>query len=236
MRTIADMDDVERQQHARWTAVLNRSTSSEEERKNARIQIDALEYKGNSGPLMKEITELRKRFDAIEKEGQAMSEDDRKALLELRDMAKTFDGRKLGALEQSVTSIASNLEIVAKTVDNHRNDQQHAYSKNAEAIAERAKENDKITKDLDAFIELMNNKFREIEVDIANIKEQYAAVQANLADIVSQALDTTETAVMAEAESAAREAVSNVVGDLPVAEPPAIESDPIEDGGTDVDF
>ena len=219
-RTLADMSAEERQQHAIWTEILNRNTSTDQERNNARIQLDALEFKSHSGPLMEKLTDLTDRLKLIEDKGQTLTQQDRDAVKTVRELSKTLDPKRLEALETNNGKALQGLADLAEMERNHHQDNQQGWSKLQAQIEELRQQATSTNQGNNDVHTRLNEKFREVESSIA-------ALRRNLNDLVADAISEAKTAIMAEAHSAAVEAVGNLLGDVSDTPAPqvAVEAD-----------
>ena len=66
MRKLADMTPEERAAYTIWKSRLDSDMSSPEEKQEARRQMDALEWSGTTGPVMKRIGDIEERLQSIE--------------------------------------------------------------------------------------------------------------------------------------------------------------------------
>jgi hypothetical protein len=213
-RELGQMSEVEKSQHRNFTAVLNNPLATPQEKTNARQRVDALEWKGQTGPLMEKITKLTARLDHVEETGQSMSEEDRAALVELRKLAKRLDGAKLDTLEEMVNTCQVMIAELAVTEQQHHNDNQVGWSKHDQALAQASAARRDLSEQLNKVTELSNEKFRKVEKAIE--------------DLVADAIDAAETAIMAEAQDAVKTAVANLMGDVTTPPSTDAETDKIE--------
>lgn len=207
-RTLHDMSEVERAQYSNWQAKLRATTSTQAEKVEAQRQIEALEWRGHSGPLMEEIGDMKNRLATMEELGQSMSPEDRKAIVELRQLAKRLDAEKLSAIEEQVNANAKTAFDIGELVNQHRSDQQQGWSSNAKAINDVKAQVAELQQTINDVEQRCNEKFREVEDSVASVRR-------NLNDLIAYAISEAKMAIHAEAVAAAAEAVGNLLGDGP---------------------
>jgi hypothetical protein len=205
-RKLSDMNDVEKAQHRNWTEILKNPLSTPQERERAQHKIDALEWKGFTGPLMEMITKLTVRLDNIEEMGQSMTEADRKAIIELRGIAKRLDKTKLESLESSVGKCLSDLAELATIENQHNDDNQGGWAKHEAILVEARVKRQALSKKLDDVEQRTNEKFREVEKKVDDLRR-------DLNTLIADAIDEVKTSIMAESEAAAITAVGNLLGE-----------------------
>jgi len=206
MRKLSDMTEVEKAQYRNQKAILDNSLSTQEEIKRARLKLDALEWKGQAGPIMEMITKLTVRLDNVEEMGQSISDEDRKAVIELRQLASRLDKSKLDVLEANVGKGLSQIAELAMTENQHHDDNQQGWSKHEAILVEARIKRQAIAKKLDDVEQRTNDKFREVEKKVDNLRR-------DLNTLIADAIDEARTAIMVEAESAALAAVANLLGE-----------------------
>lgn len=205
-RKLSDMSDVEKAQFRNQKAIIDSSVSTDEERKLARLRMDALEWKGQTGPIMEMIMKLTVRLSNIEELGQSMTEEDRKAIIELRQIAKRLDNTKLNALEKNVGKTLNDLGELALMESQHHDDAQMGWSKHEGILVDHRVKRQAIATKLEDFTTLVNNKFRQVEKKVDDLRR-------DLNTLIADAVDEAKTAIMAEAESAAINAVADLLGE-----------------------
>jgi len=206
LRAKTCFSSIELAQHATWTEKLNSSLSTAEEKKNARIQIDALEWKGQTGPVMEAITKLTERLNHVEAEGQSMSDVDRKSLVELRKLAEILDKDKLEILETNTDKCLAALLVLSKTEAQHYENDQVGWSKHERMFVESKQERDTIDKYVHTIVERFNEKFREVEGQIECLRHDFKV-------LIAEAMEEATANVLEETEAAALTAVGNLLGD-----------------------
>ena len=206
MRRLPDMSKIEQAQHRNLMSIINRSGSTVEELKTARLKIDALEWKGQTGPIMELITKLTVRLDNVEEMGQSLSGEDRKAIIELRQLANRLDKSKLDVLETNVSTCLTQLAELSSTENYHHEDSQCGWSKHEGILVDARVKRQAIAKKLDDFTTLVDDKFRSVEKNVD-------ALRRDLSTLIADAIDEAKIAIMTEAESAAILAVGNLLGE-----------------------
>lgn len=202
-RTLAQMSEEERKLHGMYTRILASNKSTDAEKKNARIQLDGLEWNNQAGPLMEQIVRLKQRLDGIEAQGATMTEDDRKAIIELRKLSK--DAEQLTGINQQVAEMVNALGEMASMGEQHHNDNQKGWSKHEKMIVDLTRNLSELHAQVETFIETANEKFRKVEESIN--------------DLVEEAVSEAKIAIHAEAVAAATAAVSGLLGETPSSEP-----------------
>ena len=219
-RTLGEMSAEERQQHAIWTEILNRRTSSDQERNRARQQLDALEFKGHSGPLMDKMTDFEKKLKAIEEQGQSMTAEDRKAIIELRKLATTIDVKKIDALATVNKQTAAALELLQETEKQHHSDNQSGWSKLDARLTELKQRLVGVNERVSDLEKAHNEKFREIEGLIGACRRDVSAV-------IEEALNDARSSIIADAEQAARNIVGEMLGTTEAPTPSTNDEDDV---------
>jgi len=106
-RKLSDMTPEEQQMYRIYTERIGSSASSETERQEATIKRDALEWKGQTGPVMELLTKLEARVTALENSNSALSPD---LLAEVVDEAKTaVYAEAVAAARQAVSDLVGEL-------------------------------------------------------------------------------------------------------------------------------
>ena len=192
MRQPRQMNEVEKAQHANFTSIINNALSTPEEIKIARHKLEALEWKGQTGPIMELVTKLTDRLDNVEKLGQSMSDEDRESLADLRRLAKPFAKEKLDKLETNVDKALNDLADLILTETQHHSDNQDGWSKHETTLVSMRKERQAEVNKFEVFQQRANDKFREVEAKID-------ALRSDLNMLVADAVAEVKNTIMAEA-------------------------------------
>jgi len=205
-RRLSDMSEVEKAQFRNHKAIVDNATSTAEEQKQARLQMDALQWKGQTGPLMELITKLTARLDAVEEMGQSISEEDRRALVELRQLSKRLDKNRVEALELNIGKCLDGLAELALTEQQHRDDNQSGWSRHEADLTVAKQSRQALEVRINDMEQWINNKFRDVEAKIDTLRRDLNA-------LIADAMDGARTTIMAEAAAAAIAAVGNLLGE-----------------------
>jgi len=200
------MSNVEKAQAQAQRSIIDNSLSTEEERKRARLHLDALMWDGIVGPVMERISKLTMRLDNVEEKGQALSDDDREALTNLREISGKIDGGKLDDITASLLACLSRFDAIEATSVRHRDDSQSGWRDHEAILVEARLKRQALAKKVEVFEQRTDEKFREVDESIEALR-----IETNL--LIVDMLSEAKTTIMEGAETAAIEAVGRMLGE-----------------------
>lgn len=207
-RKLSDMTEDERSAYRIWESILKSDMSHESEKERARKELDALEWKGSTGPVMERIGDIEDRLQSIE-----VLKGNRKFPVTKKDMEKA---------KSDIVSLQTNVRDIregSESVDMVIGDLQAANSDMKDALNGIRGDIGDLRAELKALNQLVRDekadkekKAAEVERKLKALKAENAKILKALADIVSEAVEEAKVAIQAEAQAAAVAAVSDIKG------------------------
>jgi chromosome segregation ATPase len=209
MRKLSDMTPEERAAYTVWKSRLDSDMSTPEEQIEARRQMEALEWGGETGPVMARIGDIEDRLQSIEvlkgnrkfpvtkAEMEKAKSDIQSALTQTRD-----------AIEES-RNLAASIEGLKEVVEDARHGKNEILAEVGGVSQSLKSYSDKIV----AFEKAIAKDRQKLERVEKAFKAENAKLVKALADVVSEAVEEAKTAIYAEAQSAAVAAVAELMGD-----------------------
>lgn len=209
MRKLSDMTPDERQAYSIWKSRLENDMSSPGEKEEARRQMDALEWSGTTGPVMKRVGDIEDRLQSIE-----VLKGNRKFPV----TKAAFDKAKAdieSAMNQSRDAIAEAQSMV-KPIEELKEVVTESKHDNNAIMAELGAVRDSLksySTKIDSFEKQIAKDRQKLERAERAFKAENTKLVKALADVVSEAVEEAKTAIHAEAQSAAVAAVGSLMGD-----------------------
>ena len=208
-RKMSEMSAVEKAQAQNHTSIIDNSLSTDEERKQARLCLDALMWRGIVGPVMERISNLTVRLDNVEEKGQALSDDDREALVTLRDLSGKIDGSKLDDITESLLTCLARFDAIETIAVQHHSKSQTGWKEHEAILVEARIKRQAIAKKVEVFEQQTDEEFLRVKAMISELR-----AETNL--VIVDLLADAKTEIMESAETAAIEAVGRMLGESDV--------------------